>query len=166
MTDFAEGYTLTETLDAEGRVVLPDEYTPCAVWCNATGNHYIEQTATDEQTGCRTFVVRKVPDPTAEELAAAALAQAKQERADAVEKIIVEVDGMKFDGGEEAQSRMARTVATAIALGVDIDTEKRTWVLADNTIATPTIRQLARATELAGNQMTKLWTVPYESEKA
>lgn len=93
------------------------------------------------------------------------LNKAKRERAEAVAKITVEVDGMTFDGDEEAQSRMARTVATAVALGVDINTEKRTWVLADNTIAQPTVAQLAKATRLAGDKMTELWIVPYGKEQ-
>lgn len=93
------------------------------------------------------------------------LNKAKRERAEAVAKITVEVDGMTFDGNEEAQSRMARTVATAVALGVDINTEKRTWVLADNTIAQPTVAQLAEATRLAGDKMTELWIVPYGKEQ-
>lgn len=90
------------------------------------------------------------------------LEQAKAERAEAVSKIIVEVNGMKFDGDEESQTRIGRTIAAAIALGVDIDTYTQTWVLADNTIANPTIKQLAEALKLAGEQQTKLWTVPYE----
>lgn len=93
------------------------------------------------------------------------LNKAKRERAEAVAKITVEVNGMTFDGNEEAQSRMARTVATAVALGVDINTEKRTWVLADNTIAQPTVAQLAEATRLAGDKMTELWIVPYGKEQ-
>lgn len=90
------------------------------------------------------------------------LAQAKAERAEAVSNIVVEVDGMKFDGDEEAQTRMGRTIAAAIALGVDINTYTQTWVLADNTVAMPTIKQLAQALKLAGEEQTKLWTVPYE----
>ena len=104
------------------------------------------------------------PEPTAEELAAQELAQAKSERAEAVSKIIVEVDGMVFDGDEPAQGRIGRTVAAALALGVDINTEKRAWVLADNTIAQPTIAQLAEALRLAGDKMTELWIVPYQAE--
>lgn len=98
--------------------------------------------------------------PTEEEL----LEQAKSERAEAVSKIIVEVDGMKFDGDETAQTRMGRTISAALALGVDINTEKRIWVLADNTVAEPTIAQLAEALRLAGDEQTRLWTVPYQSD--
>ncbi len=108
------------------------------------------------------WTTAKKPDPTPEELEKQAMDQAKAERASAVSKIVVEVDGMLFDGDEQAQTRMGRTVACAVALGVDIETEKRTWVLADNTVACVTIRQLAQALEKAGNAQTKLWTVPYQ----
>lgn len=42
-------------------------------------------------------------EPTEEEKAAAALEQAKQERASTVEKIKVTIDGMVFDGDEVSQ---------------------------------------------------------------
>lgn len=102
--------------------------------------------------------------PTPEEIEAQELAEAKAERAEAVSKIIVEVDGMKFDGDETAQTRMGRTISAAMAQGVDLNTEKRAWVLADNTVAEPTIAQLAKALELAGNEQTRLWTIPYQSD--
>ena len=98
------------------------------------------------------------PQPTEEEL----LEKAKSERSEAVSQIVVEVDGMKFDGDEESQTRMGRTVAAAVALGVDIETYTQTWVLADNTVATPTIKQLAQALKLAGEAQTNLWAIPYK----
>ena len=112
----------------------------------------------------RRFQIVAPPEPTAEELEAEALAQAKAERADAVSKIIVEVDGMAFDGDEESQTRMGRTIAAAIALGVDIQTYTQVWVLADNTVAQVTISQLAQALKLAGEAQSALWVVPYEAE--
>lgn len=57
--------------------------------------------------------------------AAHEMAVAKAERADAVSRIIVEVDGMAFDGDEDSQSRMGRMIAAAVAHGVDLKTEKR-----------------------------------------
>lgn len=103
------------------------------------------------------------PVMTEEEKQAQALLQAKAERADAVSKIIVDVDGMAFDGDEESQTRMGRTIAAAIALGVDIQTYTQVWVLANNTVAQVTIAQLARALKLAGETQTALWTVPYKA---
>ena len=135
-----------------------------AEYCNSRGDCYIEQIT--EQDNKRRFQIVKIPDPTPEEIEAQELAEAKTERAEAVSKIIVEVDGMKFDGDETAQTRMSRTISAAMALGVSLNTEKRTWVLADNTVAEPTIAQLAQALKLAGDEQTKLWTVPYEEQKA
>lgn len=115
------------------------------------------------ETDLSWYVERK-PDPTPEEIAKQELQQAKAERAAAVNDITVEVDGMLFDGDEEAQTRLSRTISAALALGVDIETERRTWVLADNTVAQPTIAQMVRALKLAGDKQTELWTVPYEDE--
>lgn len=139
--------------------VYPPE---AAMWCNQQGNCYIEEI--DALDGKRRFQIKAIPEPTLEEIEAQELAEAKAERAEAVSKIIVEVDGMKFDGDETAQTRMGRTISAAMALGVDLNTEKRAWVLADNTVAEPTIAQLAKALELAGNEQTRLWTVPYQSD--
>ena len=144
--------------------IFTGTYPPeAAVWCNEQGNCYVEEI--DALEGKRRFQIKAIPEPTPEEIEAQELAEAKAERAEAVSKIIVEVDGMKFDGDETAQTRMGRTISAAMALGVDLNTEKRIWVLADNTVAEPTIAQLAKALELAGNEQTRLWTVPYQSVK-
>ena len=79
-------------------------------------------------------------------------------------KLTVTVDGMVFDADETSQNRMSRVVAGAQALGVDLNTTTQIWVLADNTVATPTIAQLAQALKLAGEAQTALWTVPYQTE--
>lgn len=91
------------------------------------------------------------------------LLNSKNERSDAVSKITVEIDGMVFDGDEISQERMSRTVVAAAATGETGDATT-TWVLHDNTIAQPTISQLARALRAAGEEQTKLWTVPYEDK--
>lgn len=102
------------------------------------------------------------PPMTAEEQAQADLDAAKSERATAVERLTVTVDGMIFDADETSQNRMSRVVAGAQALGVDLNTTTQIWVLADNTVATPTVAQLAQALKLAGEAQTVLWTKPYE----
>lgn len=124
-------------------------YTECAEWCNANR-------AKIEDKGDYYEVV-SIPAPTEEEIAAQALAQAKAERAEAVSKIIVTVDGMQFDGDEESQQRVARSI---IALE---DGETMPWVLYDNTIAEVTKEQLKQVLRLAGQKQSELWVVPYQN---
>lgn len=107
----------------------------------------------------------EAPAKTDEELAAEDLAQAKAERADAVSKIVVTVDGMVFDGDETSQERMSRTITAAVATGENMSATT-TWVLADNTVAQVSITQLAQALRAAGEQQTQLWTVPYDESPA
>lgn len=102
------------------------------------------------------------PPMMAEEQAQADLDAAKAERATQVGQLTVTVDGMVFDADETSQNRMSRVVAGAQALGVDLNTTTQIWVLADNTVATPTVAQLAQALKLAGEAQTALWTKPYE----
>ena len=142
--------------------IFEEKYPPeVAVWCN-NNNAYIEEI--EQKNGHRRFEVKAIPEPTPEEQAEQELAQAKAERADAVSRITVEVDGMVFDGDEKAQERMSRTVSIATANGMPMTTET-TWVLADNTIAQVTLQQLAKACLLAGQKQTELWTVPYQVEE-
>lgn len=105
----------------------------------------------------------EAPAKTDEELAAEELVQAKAERADAVSKITVTVDGMVFDGDEISQERMSRTITAAVATGEDMSATT-TWVLADNTVAQVSITQLAQALRAAGEQQTELWTVLYQGQ--
>ena len=107
----------------------------------------------------------EAPAKTNEELAAEELAQAKAERATAVSRITVTIDGMTFDGDETSQERMSRTITAAVATGEDMSATT-TWVLADNTVAQVSIKQLARALRAAGEAQTSLWTVPYQEETA
>ena len=144
-----------------GQIFIDDYTESVAQWCNEN-NVYIEEI--EPIDGHRRFQVVAVPEPTAEELAEQELAQAKAERAEAVSRITVEVDGMVFDGDEKAQERMSRTVSIATANGMPMTTET-TWVLADNTIAQVTLQQLAKACLLAGQKQTELWTVPYQVEE-
>lgn len=86
------------------------------------------------------------------------LARAKAERADAVSRITVKVDGMAFDGDEAAQSRMARAIQAAEASGLT----QAKWVLANNEVAVVTVDQIKKALSQAVITMGDLWTVPYE----
>lgn len=99
---------------------------------------------------------------TPEEQEAQNLAIAKRERAAKVAAITVEVDGMVFDGDEQAQSRMARVITAAETAGL----ESTVWVLADNTVATVTKVQLQQALAKAMIAMSELWTYPYTRGKA
>lgn len=99
---------------------------------------------------------------TPEEQEAQELAIAKRERAAKVAAITVEVDGMVFDGDEQAQSRMARAITAAETAGL----ESTVWVLADNTVATVTKAQLQQALAKAMIAMSELWTYPYTRGKA
>ena len=103
------------------------------------------------------YVAGYAPQKPQELIDKEALIKAKEERADYVSKIIVEVEGMKFDGDETSQDRMARSI---VALN---DEETVQWVLADNTIAQVTKEQLRQALRLAGEAQTAIWANPYIS---
>lgn len=90
-----------------------------------------------------------------EEVAMKQLLTAKAEREDYVKRIVVEVDGMMFDGDEVSQDRMARSII-ALDLG-----EKVQWVLADNTIKMVSRAQLREALRKAGTAQTAIWSNPY-----
>lgn len=90
-----------------------------------------------------------------EEVAMNQLVAAKAEREDYVKRIVVEVDGMMFDGDEVSQDRMARSII-ALDLG-----EKVQWVLADNTIKMVSRAQLREALRKAGTAQTAIWSNPY-----
>lgn len=131
----------------DGQIISKKEYTKAAIWCNEN-NHFIEKVEEN-------FIIRQVPAPSEEEIAAQVLAQAKAERAEYVSKIIVTVDEMQFDGDETSQDRMARS---CVALN---DGETVQWVLADNSIAQVTKEQLRQALRLAGEAQTAIWADPY-----
>lgn len=139
------------------------KYAEAAQWCNEYVYAHIE----DKGEYYEVVGDPMPPEPTPEEIAerekAEALAQAKKERAEAVSKLTVTVDGMVFDADETSQNRMSRVVAGAQALGIDQSTTQ-VWVLADNTVAQPTVAQLAQALKLAGQKQSELWIVPYQTE--
>lgn len=75
----------------------------------------------------------------------------KQSRAEAVSQIVVEVDGLLFDGDETAQTRMTRA---ALVMN---DEETTLWVQANNIPTEVTKAQLTEALRLAGAEQTRLW---------
>lgn len=85
------------------------------------------------------------------------LEQAKAERAEAVENIAVEVDGMVFDGNEDAQRRISVAITTADITGQ----QSVDWVLKNNTVANVTREQLEKVLALSMQKMQELWTKPY-----
>ena len=97
------------------------------------------------------------PEKPAEALAEEELARAKAERARAVAALTVEVDGLTFDGDEQAQERMARAVLMA-----ESPEETMEWVLADNSTAVVSAGQLRRACRAAGKAQGALWVKPYK----
>ena len=94
--------------------------------------------------------------PTNEMLQKQALVKAKAQRAETVSRIVVEIDGLKFDGDEDSQDRMARAIV-ALDAGETIQ-----WVLADNSVVQVTREQLRQALRLAGQQQTEVWANPYK----
>ena len=126
-----------------------DAYSQCAQWCN-------ENKATIEDKG-EYYEVVALPEPTPEELAEQALAQAKAERAEAVEALTVEVEGMVFDADEQSQARMS------VAASSMTDDETNIWVLHDNSVVRVTKAQLLEACRLARLAQSAIWTKPYEA---
>ena len=119
-----------------------------AVWCNAN-RAFIEKQG-------NAYVIVGVPEPTREELEAQALAQAKAERAEEVEALTVEVEGMVFDADETSQARMS------VAASSMTDDETNVWVLHDNTIVEVTKSRLLQACRLARLAQSAIWTKPYQ----
>ncbi len=101
------------------------------------------------------YRVGTAPKFSDEEVAMKQLVAAKAEREEYVKRIVVEVDGMMFDGDEVSQDRMARSII-ALDLG-----EKVQWVLADNTIKMVSRAQLREALRKSGEAQTAIWADPY-----
>lgn len=97
--------------------------------------------------------IAALPVKTEEDLAREARELFKQEREKAVAAIVVEVDGLLFDGDEVAKGRMTSAIVPMS------DTDVCTWVLADNTAVQVTKEQLLEALRLAGEEQTRLWVL-------
>lgn len=111
-------------------------------------------------TGEETIETYEIPDPTPEELAAAAAAEQlrlrnewKAQRQQAVDAITVMVNSKVFDGDETSQTRMARAIIGMQAA----QTDSMVWVLADNTPTQVTVAELTEALVLAGQRQAELW---------
>lgn len=63
--------------------------------------------------------------------------------------------GHTFDGDEDAQSRMARAIIAMQATG----TASTLWVLADNSVITATVAELAEALALSGAAQAAVWVI-------
>lgn len=110
-----------------------------------------------------TYIEGEEPEKPQELIESEVLSQAKQERAKEVSKITVEVDGLIFDGDEDSQTRMARTITASKALGLPEDSTI-SWAMADtnaNKVEQVTISQLSKALYLAGCKQSELWCKPY-----
>jgi hypothetical protein len=77
--------------------------------------------------------------------------QKKKVRSRKVERIIVEVDGIPFDGDETSQGRMTRAVLVLDPL------EATLWMCADNVPRVVTREQFRQALRLAGEAQTQVW---------
>lgn len=149
------GYKLYEDFSEEGRETFEKAQLEMALACEKNG--WCMEDGYDED-GKRYLIINPpyvAPKPTEEEKQAQALADAKRERAKAVDRLTVEVDGMVFDADEVSQQRVARSI---VALD---DDETMPWVLYDNTIVQVNKSQLKQVLRLAGQKQCELWVKPY-----
>lgn len=110
---------------------------------------------TDQDTAPYTIYTLK-PEPQLQE---ARLQQAKLKRQQEVLALTVTTSsGKVFDGDEESQSRMSRTLQVAQLTGI----QSCVWVLADNTPTSVTATELSEALALSVQAMGELWAKPYE----
>lgn len=151
------GFKLYEDFSDEGREAFKKSQIEMALACEKNG--WCMEDGYDED-GKRYLIINPpyvAPEPTEEEKQAQALADAKRDRAKAVDRLTVEVDGMVFDADEVSQQRVARSI---IALQ---EGETMPWVLYDNTIVQVNKSQLMQVLRLAGQKQCELWVKPYEA---
>lgn len=166
---FEYTYTWTEGEEQKSEVFTSSYVVRQAIWEHdkkVFGEEPVRDEEAEDPAALRTefwaalnVAYKEIPDPepTEEEKKAAALEEAKRIRAEAVAAIKVAVDGMVFDGDEISQTRMSNALRASETAGLD----STVWVLADNTVATVTKEQLAKALTLAMQEMAKVWTLPY-----
>ena len=138
----------------EGGLPLPGSGTPFWMPGDAwnTAPRYVEKPGPLPEGA-----LREAPAKPAEVVEAERLARAKAERAEAVEALTVDVDGLVFDANEKAQERMARAVLMA-----ESPDEQTEWVLHDDSVALVSAEQLRRACRAAGREQGSLWVRPYK----
>ena len=95
------------------------------------------------ERGVKLRIEEVASQPSAETLALIMRGQEKTKRASAVQAITVEVGGMTLQGDETSQDRMSRAVVSAMSRGGEWQSQTVEWKLADNSVATLTIAQLA-----------------------
>ena len=79
--------------------------------------------------------------------------QLKRERADAIDNITVDVDGLVYDGDETSQTRMLK------AITILVGDQEMPWTLANNDIVLVTQTELKKALTLAGTAQSELWQI-------
>lgn len=94
----------------------------------------------------------RTPTDLATEQAKADYEAWKVDRQSRVDALVVELDGLRFDGDEISTRRMADVIA-----GADDLADTTEWTLADNGVAVVTIRQLKAALRLATEARTAIW---------
>lgn len=88
---------------------------------------------------------------TPEQIAATLRNRFKANRAEKVQNITVEVDGLIFDGDEASTERMNQRIQ------IMSDTDTYNWTLANNDVKAVTKSQLFTAFKLAVEEQSKLW---------
>lgn len=131
------------------------EYTSLTALCRAHDELVLPPDADGDLLAATGITPAERPDPgpTPEE----ALARAKALRAAAVAAIVVEVDGLPFNGDEDAQRRMNNALTVGDLSGQDATP----WVLADDSVREVSRAQLEKALVLAVQRMAELWMLPY-----
>lgn len=99
------------------------------------------------------LVLKPKDETPEEEVIAQAWKEKKSERASEVDKIVVMVGDLEFDGDEESQQRMSRAITAS-----ENDEEVVMWKLHDNNFAEVTAPILKQALRLSGMAQTAIWS--------
>lgn len=85
------------------------------------------------------------------------IAEIKRKRDESIRDIIVNVDGMLFNGDDVSQARLCHTIQAYAQDNIDPNEIKVQWVLASNSVETVSIRQLQDALKLAVEEQSRIW---------